>query len=277
MKRFTIFLAAILIIGCNTECFAWGREGHATIAYIAERHLTPKAKENLEKCIDGRSIVYYSSWLDNHRSENKSWGKLSHVCHYNMHTLKAIGKPHKYMKSSISKLKKYRTLTDSALKVTIYHFVHSFGDYHCPGHVALYDCTGEKPKKAHTSSYDIYLKTKKTRFGYHTLWDSGIILQNHPDWGYMDWANAIDSSISQEYIDKVTAGTWEDWLQDVATRTYKEYKIFDRVPKKDKNTPDDQLSVVDRQTMNDYGEFAAEQLLIGGLRMAKLLNEFFGE
>ncbi len=277
MKRFTILLAAMFIVCSNTECFAWGREGHATIAYIAERHLTPKAKENIEKCIDGRSIVYYSSWLDNHRAEHKSWGQLSHVCHYDINTLEAIGKPHRYMKSSINKLKNYRNLPDSALKVTIYHFVHSFGDYHCPGHVALYDRSGEKTKRVHTTGYDIYLKTKKTRFEYHTLWDSGILLQNHPDWGYMDWAHALDSSISQEYIDQVTSGSWEEWLNDVATRTHKVYNIFDRVPKKSKDTPDSELSVVDRQIMNEYGEFAAEQLLIGGLRMAKLLNEFFGE
>ncbi|MBQ9137281.1 MAG: S1/P1 nuclease [Alistipes sp.] len=277
MKRFIILLAALLIAGVNTECFAWGREGHATIAYIAERHLTPKAKENIEKCIDGHSIVYYASWLDNHRAEHKSWGKLSHVCHYDINTLRAIGKPRSYMKSTLKKLKNYRELPDSALKVTIYHFVHSFGDYHCPGHVALYDCTGEKPKKVHTSSYDIYLKTKKTVFDYHKLWDGGIIQQNHPDWGYMDWGHALDSSVPQEYIDSVTAGTWEDWLHDVATRTHKQYNIFEGVPKKDKGAAESELSVVDRQKMNEFGEFAAEQLLIGGLRMAKIINEIFGE
>ena len=277
MKRFILTLTALLICGINAECFAWGGVGHATIAYIAERHLTPKAKENIEKCIDGKSIVYYASWLDNHRTEHKSWGKLSHVCHYDINTLEPIGKPHKYMKSSINKLKKYRELTDSALKVTIYHFVHSFGDYHCPGHVALYDRTGEKPKRVHTASYDIFLKTKNIRFGYHKLWDSGIIQQNHPDWGYMDWAHALDSSISQQYIDSVTAGTWEEWLKDVATRTHKVYNIFERVPKKDKDTPDNELSIVDNQAMNDYVEYASEQLLIAGLRMAKIINEIFGE
>lgn len=277
MKKIIILFAALFIFSSNTECFAWGREGHATIAYIAERHLTPKAKENIEKCIDGHSIVYYASWLDNHRAENKTWSKLAHVAHYDIDTFKPIGKPYKNITSSIKKLKNYRNLTDSALKVTIYHFVHSLGDYHCPGHVALYDCKGEKPKRVHTASYDIFLKTKNTRFEYHQLWDSGIILQNHPDWGYMDWANALDASISQEYIDRVTAGNINDWMQEVARRTHTEFNIFNRVPYKPKDTPDKELSVVDLATMNEYVEIVAEQLLIGGLRMAKIINEIFGE
>jgi hypothetical protein len=276
MKRFIILLVAALIISSNTETFGWGREGHATICYIAERHLTPKAKENIEKCIDGKSIVYYSSWLDCHRSENKSWGKLSHVCHYDIDTKEPIGKPYKYIKSSINKLKNYQNLTDSALKVTIYHFVHSFGDYHCPGHVALYDRSGEKTKRVHTASYDIYLQPKKTRFHYHTLWDSGLILQYHSDWGYMDWAHALDNNVPQEYIDRVTAGSLEDWLTEVATLTHEKYDIFRRVPAKPKETPDNELTIVDRNLMNEYVEFVSDQLLIGGLRMAKLLNEFFG-
>ena len=277
MKRLFILLFAAALLGSNNECFAWGREGHATITHIAERHLTPKAKENLEKCLDGNSIVLYSSWLDCHRTEHLSWGKLNHVCHYDINTFEPIGTPHKHMASTIKKLKNYRELTDSALKVTIYHFVHSFGDFHCPGHVALYDRSGEKTKRVHTASYDIYLKTKKSRFEYHALWDSGIILQNHSDWGFMDWAHALDSSVPQSYIDEVTSGTWEEWIQQTARRTHEQFDIFRRVPKKPKGTPDNELSVVDRAMMNEYVEFVSEQLLMGGLRMAKMLNEFFGE
>ena len=277
MKRFITTLALVCIVGSSSLCFGWGRDAHAAIAYIAERHLTPTAKANIEKCIDGRSIVYYASWLDNHRAENKSWGKLAHVAHYDIATCEPIGKPYKYMKSTINKLKKYRELPDSTVKVSIYHLVHSLGDYHCPGHVAYYDCSGEKPKKLITSSYDIYLKPKKTRMSYHKLWDGGIVQMGQPGWGYMDWGHALDSSVSQEYIDSVTAGSLKDWMKDIATRTQQEYKIYERAPYKDSLCADDELSVVDADMMNDYYEIAAKQILIGGLRMAKIINEIFGE
>lgn len=277
MKRFITTLALVFIVGSSSLCFGWGRDAHAAIAYIAERHLTPTAKANIEQCIDGHSIVYYASWLDNHRAENKTWGKLAHVAHYDIDTCEPIGKPYKQMKSTINKLKKYRELPDSALKVSIYHFVHSFGDYHCPGHVAFYDCKGEKPKRLITSSYDFYLKTKKTRMQYHKLWDSGIVQMGQPGWGYMDWGHALDSSISQEYIDSVTAGSLKDWMRDIATKTQKEYRIYDKVPAKEKDAEDNELSVVDGDMMNEFYEIAAKQILIGGLRMAKVINEIFGE
>ena len=277
MKRFITTLALVCIVGSSSLCFGWGRDAHAAIAYIAERHLTPTAKANIEKCIDGRSIVYYASWLDNHRAENKCWGKLAHVAHYDIATCEPIGKPYKYMKSTINKLKKYRELPDSTVKVSIYHLVHSLGDYHCPGHVAYYDCSGEKPKKLITSSYDIYLKPKKTRMNYHKLWDGGIVQMGQPGWGYMDWGHALDSSVSQEYIDSVTAGSLKDWMKDIATRTQQEYKIYERAPYKDSLCADDELSVVDADMMNDYYEIAAKQILIGGLRMAKIINDIFGE
>lgn len=277
MKRFITTLALVCIVGSSSLCFGWGRDAHAAIAYIAERHLTPTAKANIEKCIDGRSIVYYASWLDNHRAENKSWGKLAHVAHYDIATCEPIGKPYKYMKSTINKLKKYRELPDSTVKVSIYHLVHSLGDYHCPGHVAYYDCSGEKPKKLITSSYDIYLKPKKTRMSYHKLWDGGIVQIGQPGWGYIDWGHALDSSVSQEYIDSVTAGSLKDWMKDIATRTQQEYKIYERAPYKDSLCADDELSVVDADMMNDYYEIAAKQILIGGLRMAKIINDIFGE
>lgn len=277
MKRIITTLALVCILGSTNLCFGWGRDAHAAIAYIAERHLTPTAKANIEKCIDGHSIVYYASWLDNHRAEEKSWGKLSHVAHYDIATCKPIGKPYKYMKSSINKLKKYRELPDSALKVTIYHFVHSFGDYHCPGHVAYYDCSDEKPKKLITSSYDIYLQSQKSRYNYHKLWDSGIVQLYQKGWGYMDWGHALDSSVPEEYIKSVTEGTLADWMTDIATRTKYEYNIYGRAPAKDKMAADNELSVVDGDMFNDFAEIAAKQILIAGLRMAKVINEIFGE
>jgi hypothetical protein len=267
----------VAIIAAYSQAMAWGYHGHATIAYIAEQHLTPKAKANIEKCIEGRSIVYYASWLDNHRKEHKEWDRLRHTCDFDFETGKLYGDPVRQMNETINLLKDYENLADSVRKVRIYHFVHSFGDYHCPGHVAFYDCKGEKPKRLITSSYDFYLKTKKTRMQYHKLWDAGIVQMGQPGWGYMDWGHALDSSISQEYIDSITAGSLKDWMRDIATKTQKEYRIYDKVPAKDKEAADNELSVVDGDMMNEFYEIAAKQILIGGLRMAKVINEIFGE
>ena len=47
------------------QAFGWGQKGHDVTAYIAECHLTPKAAKQIDKVLDGHSIVYYANWLDN--------------------------------------------------------------------------------------------------------------------------------------------------------------------------------------------------------------------
>ena len=84
MKKIIFTLLALL--AAYGQAGAWGYHGHAAIAMIAERHLTDKAKANIEKCIDGHSIVYYASWLDNHRKEYKEWDKLRHTCDFDFET-----------------------------------------------------------------------------------------------------------------------------------------------------------------------------------------------
>jgi hypothetical protein len=66
-------------------------------------------------------------------------------------------------------------------------------------------------------------------------------------------------------------------MRDIATKTQKEYRIYDKVPAQDNEAADNELSVVDGDMMNEFYEIAAKQILIGGLRMAKVINEIFGE
>ena len=56
-KRFSVVL--ICTLGA-LSAFGWGRVGHDAVSYIAECHLTPTAKANIEKYLDGESIVYDS-------------------------------------------------------------------------------------------------------------------------------------------------------------------------------------------------------------------------
>jgi pilin isopeptide linkage protein/LPXTG-motif cell wall-anchored protein len=39
--------------------------GHDVVAAIAEQNLSRKAKKAIDKILEGKSIVYYASWMDN--------------------------------------------------------------------------------------------------------------------------------------------------------------------------------------------------------------------
>ena len=65
MKRFILMAMAGLLI-CS-PAFGWGREGHETIARIADNNLRPSARKVIEKYLGGHSIVYYAKWMDEYR------------------------------------------------------------------------------------------------------------------------------------------------------------------------------------------------------------------
>ena len=66
MKKI-IFIALTLIM-CSQAAFGWGRVGHATIAKIAQDHLTPKARQIIDEYLDGESIVKYASYADKEKN-----------------------------------------------------------------------------------------------------------------------------------------------------------------------------------------------------------------
>ena len=62
MKK--LLLSLSLLVFCCLPSLGWGRLGHATIAEIAERHLTPAARANIERYTHGTPLAAYSSWMD---------------------------------------------------------------------------------------------------------------------------------------------------------------------------------------------------------------------
>ena len=65
MKRITMLALSIMMVLESVSLYAWGPMGHDIVAAIAEQNLTRKTKKEIAKLLDGRSIVYYSSWMDN--------------------------------------------------------------------------------------------------------------------------------------------------------------------------------------------------------------------
>jgi len=49
---------------------AWGPQGHRLVALVAERHLTPAARQNVAWLLDGRSLADVSIWADEYLSGN---------------------------------------------------------------------------------------------------------------------------------------------------------------------------------------------------------------
>ena len=139
MKKFVI--AALLAALTCGNAFGWGREGHETIAKLAENNLKPHAKKIVEKYLDNHSIVYYAKWMDEYRRtpEYQETGKwhgvrvdesLNYVPKEN-----GDGDAVKAIKDAVALLKNYKNLPDSTVNVNIKYLLHLVGDMHCPGHI----------------------------------------------------------------------------------------------------------------------------------------------
>lgn len=66
MKRITLIIAAMaLCLGAG----AFGRRNHATVNYIAEQHLSSKARAAVNEILDGSTLTEYGSYPDDYRLE----------------------------------------------------------------------------------------------------------------------------------------------------------------------------------------------------------------
>ena len=186
MKK-TLFLLSAALILCFDSAFGWGKMGHDAIAYIAECHLTPKAKKTIEKYI-GTSIVHYASWMDAYRFEPQyAHTSLWHTAWVDDNdeydpTRKPDGNAIKGIEDTMELLRDYKSLDDSTVVVSIKYLVHLVGDMHCPTHVSTAAPSGRSrpspPDRCATGS-----TTAPSTAGKSTCWHSPTSSSKVPTYG----------------------------------------------------------------------------------------------
>jgi hypothetical protein len=62
-----VFLATFFAL----RAIAWGPTGHRVVAEIAQRHLTPAARERVASLLRGYSLAEVANWADDLRSERR--------------------------------------------------------------------------------------------------------------------------------------------------------------------------------------------------------------
>ena len=260
IARTHILLTALLLL---TPCvaFAWGQSGHNAVAAIAEANLTPKAKATIEKFLGGRSIVYYSVWMDWYR-HTPDWAPIGHTAAVdeNFDHAPAVT-PEKIdgisaIMQSIKALRDYKKMPADKVVFHIQVLVHAVGDTHCPVHVK-------------------YAKNVKTigkisiggnEITYHKVWDANVV--DAHTWGYQDWAHQMNR-LSKDEIAKVTAGGPADWFRQSAL----DCRVIHTWVKPGENL----TGTGHRDFLNKAMPLAESQIQKAGYRLAKVLNGIFSE
>jgi len=255
MKKFLLLVCAATVLSAS-DAFGWGKMGHDAIAYIAECHLTPKAKRTIEKYL-GHSIVYYATWMDEWRSEpGYEHTSVWHTAAVN-DDLEYVPSPKGdviyALEDAVAKLRDYKQQDDSTVVMSLRCIIHFVGDMHCPGHVKY---PGQK-------SFNVFFNGEKC--SYHSVWDEGILARAHR-WGYLEFAHQLDRCTRKE-IEAVTAGTLRDWFRENARNSRGIYALAAPQQKFDK--------VQTKSFVNRTHEMAERQIQRAGYRLAHVLNELF--
>lgn len=256
--KFRLILTAALAVVFTLPASAWGRLGHDAVAAIAEKHLTPRAKANIERYLGNHSIVYYASWMDWVRE----MPAYKHSSRWHASDVDSLGVyyPSKKrdavegLKKTLENLRHHKELTDSAVADNIKLFVHIVGDMHCPGH-AFY--TGYDQKH-------IKFKLNGKNAQVHDFWDNWV-LDQHP-WQYKEYADQLDRYTEKE-IAEIQKGTPEEWATESGKAITKTYGWFENG--RDYNKSESYSRILGGE------KIAHERIVRAGYRLARLLNEIF--
>ncbi|MBQ5635627.1 MAG: S1/P1 nuclease [Alistipes sp.] len=257
-RRILTFAVTFVAMVTAYQAKAWNNVGHASIAYIAEQHLTPEAKEQCRKYLK-HALPYYASWMDYWRNckgfeETSSWHGVP-VAANNKHYKSESRNAAVQIERICKKMRKYEKLKDSLVCDNLKYLIHMVGDMHCPSHSKYVDEPAFKQGR-------FILNGKKYKF--HTFWDGSIGFY-HKGMSCDEIQRKYDT-LSSEEIAEICKGTPSDWAYVNAVEMRESHQLI--------NSDTDYDELADEQK-DRIRQIAVQQMLRGGYRLAHVLNEIF--
>ena len=265
MKK--LLLSLSLLVFCCLPSLGWGRLGHATIAEIAERHLTPAARANIERYTHGTPLATYASWMDEvvntppYKETLAGWHAsiVTPDCRSPLY-LRRLRRNCKDTVSGLDMMREmlrdYREMPDSMVLEAIKCIVHMVGDFHCPAHVRYTDEHNEL-------KYPVTFFGKETTL--HAVWDTGLI-QKYSGLVYTDYKEYADrlDTWSRREQRRVSKGWAREWFEDCA-RDVRPY--IRTVP---------EGAELGQEFVDGHIALAELELRKAAYQLAKALNTIFG-
>ena len=215
MPRYSLVagFAWLGLVGISTPALAWGPEGHAIVADVAEAHLTPSTKAQIAEllALEGHAhLDEVSSWADAVRSQRR---ETAHW-HYVDIPLEADGFDAARDCPSddcvVAKLVEYtkafadKSAAPAARLEALKWVVHFVGDIHQPLHAEDHDDKGGNTVR-------LSFFGKETNL--HAIWDGGIIehalgLGLGPNYSFDHGTVQIDAQKLDAAINASDRATW---------------------------------------------------------------------
>ncbi|MDR0794931.1 MAG: S1/P1 nuclease [Tannerella sp.] len=260
MKRKSFMLiSAMFLLMISIPVFGWGGKGHYVIAGIAEKHLTRKAKKVVQKLLEGNTMAYYSTWMDDIRGD--STFAYTYTWHYanvdegkTYETMEKIPEGDVITATQLSiDMLQNKSLTDSVRSMYLKFLIHLIGDMHCPMHAG---------RATDRGGNDFVLKWRTLDTNLHSVWD-GLVIDDARIWNSLEWSTYIDKTMNRRQRNAIQAGEPFDWFNE--TVDYAK-DIYEKTPKNLSNP---------RPYTPHYFPLIGDQFLKAGYRLAGLLNILF--
>jgi hypothetical protein len=256
MKKILIVLALIYL---PYAASAWGLTGHRVVGEVADHYINAKTRKAIQEILGAESIAMNANWADFVKSDTSynylsNWhyinfpANLSKTDAFNYMDQQAGPNIYKKIEEMIAVLKNAKSsLTQKKLALRM--LIHMVGDLHQPMHTARpEDLGGNK----------VLLTWFGEKSNLHKVWDEGLI--DYQNLSYTEYTKAINHPTTAEFT------TWQKTnLKECA---FESYQICNKIYASTKI--DDKLSY---KYNFDWIATVNQQLLKGGIRLAKILNE----
>lgn len=253
MKKTSLF---VLLIGFVFNAFGWGATGHRAVGYVAEQHLSKKARLAIEKILRGQSLAMAGTWMDDIKSDSLydnthdwHWVTIQTGETYEKSVKNPKGDLVMTLERLIAELKS-KKLSSKQEAEHLKMIVHLIGDIHQPLHVGFGTDQGGNQVK---------LTWFGTNSNLHRVWDSDMI--DGSKLSYTELANAWPKADATR-VKTLQQASVRDMAKEAMTFRKQVYAYGDGKLGYDYNY----------QNFNTV----LEQIQKAGIRLAGVLNQIYG-
>lgn len=262
MKSLKKLILAFAFIYAPIAANAWGLLGHRIVGEIADSYLTPNARKSIKQILGNETLAMSANWADFIKSDT-SYRYLNNWHYVNLpegldkngmsNFLDEFKDANIYSKTNemIALLKDPKTSADKKV-FAMRLLVHLMGDMHQPMHTA---------RKEDLGGNRIFVMWFGQKSNLHRVWDEQLI--DYQQLSYTEYSKAINFATPQQLTEWNKAS-----LKDCI---YESYDICNKIYATGIKS-DDKLSY---NYNFDWIATVNNQLLKGGVRLAKILNEIY--
>ena len=235
----------------------WGKTGHRVTGEIAQRYLSRKARKAIDKLLDGETLAEGSNYADDIKSDSR-YREFSpwHYVNFpgDMEYREVEPSPSGDIVIAIQKCIEVLENENSQEADRIFYLkllIHFVGDLHQPMHIGRTENRGGN---------DIQIRWFDQGSNLHRLWDSDMI--DHYGMSYTELANKLPEPGKKQikHLQSADIYTWIEQTQEITNELYDSVEVGEELG----------YAYIYR-----YWPVVEKQLLIGGIRLAGILNSIF--